>query len=136
VLIENTGIPLVALLTAANVNDTTMLETLLDAVPFIHGPRGAPRRRPAKLHGDKGYDSKTNRAACYQRRILPRIARRGKESSERLGRHRWKVERTQSWLMAFRKLDPRYGRRADLHQGFLDLAVALIQWRYVSRLVL
>jgi transposase len=133
VLIDGNGLPLVAILTAANVADTTMLEELLDAVPPIHGPLGAPRRRPAKLHADKGYDSKKNREACYRRRIIPRIARRGKESSERLGRHRWKVERTQAWLVNFRKLDPRYGRRADLHQGFLDLAVSLILWRYVSK---
>ncbi len=65
VLIEGTGIPLAAVLTAANVNDTTMLEAVLDAVLPIHGRRGAPRRRPAKLHADKGYASKKNRAACY-----------------------------------------------------------------------
>jgi ubiquinone/menaquinone biosynthesis C-methylase UbiE len=39
----------------------------------------------------------------------PRIARRGVESSQRLGRHRWKVERTLAWLLA--QL-PGRGRRA------------------------
>jgi transposase len=72
----------------------------------------------------------TTGAFCRESPAVERRAVNG------LGRHRWKVERTQSWLMAFRKLDPRYGRRADLHQGFLDLAVALIQWRYVLRQVL
>jgi hypothetical protein len=34
------------------------------------------------------------RRALRRRGIVPRIARRGVESTERLGRHRWKVERT------------------------------------------
>jgi hypothetical protein len=33
-----------------------------------------------------------------KRGIKSRIARRGVDSSERLGRHRWVVERTLSWL--------------------------------------
>jgi hypothetical protein len=32
--------------------------------------------------------------------VLHRIARRGVESSSRLGRHRWKVERSLAWLLA------------------------------------
>jgi transposase len=61
----------------------------VDAVPAIIGPRG-----PAKLHGDKGYDFPACRRLLRRRGITPRIARRGVESSQRLGRHRWRVERT------------------------------------------
>ena len=32
--------------------------------------------------------------------VLHRIDRRGVESSSRLGRHRWKVERSLAWLLA------------------------------------
>jgi hypothetical protein len=39
-------------LTAANVNETTMLEKI-DAITPIRRPEGRPRKRPAKLHGDK-----------------------------------------------------------------------------------
>jgi IS5 family transposase len=69
-----------------------------------------------------------------KRGITPRIARRGIESSERLGRHRWVVERTLSWVNRFRRLKIRYERRDDVHQAFLDLGCALICWRYVQRL--
>jgi hypothetical protein len=34
-----------------------LLEPMVDAVPPVKGPRGRPgrpRKRPAKLHGDKG----------------------------------------------------------------------------------
>jgi transposase len=55
-----------------------------------------------------------------------RIARKGVESSERLGRHRWVVERTLAWLSQFRRLTVRYERRADIHEAFLQLGCALI----------
>jgi transposase len=48
------------------------------------------------------------------------------ESSERLGRYRWVVERTLAWLGRFRRLAIRYERRADIHLAFLDLGCALL----------
>jgi IS5 family transposase len=68
-----------------------------------------------------------------KRGITARIARRAIESSERLGRHRWMVERTWSWLIRYRWLKVRYERRADVHQAFLELGCALICWSYVQR---
>jgi transposase len=55
------------------------------------------------------------------------------DSSERLGRHRWVVERTLAWFSRFLRLTVRYERRADIHQAFLSLAASLICWRYVQR---
>jgi len=46
------------------------------------------------------------------------IARRGLESSTRLGHHRWKVERSLAWLLANRRLTVRYERRADILTAF------------------
>jgi transposase len=106
-------------LSAANIHDSQLLEPLVDAVPAVIGPRGRPgrpRRRPAKLHGDKGYDYPSCRRLLPRRGITPRIARRGVESSTRLGWHRWKVERSLAWLLANRRLVVRYERRADILQ--------------------
>jgi transposase len=64
---------------------------------------------------------------------IPRIARRGIESRERLGRYRWVVERTLSWLNRFRRLKVRYERRADIHQGVLSLGCSLICWQALNR---
>ena len=128
-MIDATGIPLAVGLSAANIHDSQLLEQLVDAVPAIIGPQGRPgrpRKRPAKLHADKGYDYPTCRRVLRHRGISPRIARRGVESSQRLGRHRWKVERSLAWLLANRRLTVRYERRADILQGFLHLACALI----------
>jgi hypothetical protein len=46
---------------------------------------------PGKPHADKGDDYPICRRVLRHRGISPRIARRGVESSQRLGRHRWKV---------------------------------------------
>jgi transposase len=126
-LIDGRGIPLAVGLSAANTHDSQLLEQLVDAVPAILGPRGRPgrpRQRPAKLHADKGYDFPGCRQALRRRGITPRIARRGIESSARLGRHRWKVERSLAWLLANRRLTVRYERRADILTALLRLACA------------
>jgi IS5 family transposase len=103
-----------------------MLEATIDAIEPIKRPRGRPRKRPDKLHADKGYESKKNKAVLRQRGITPRIARKGVESKEKLGRHRWVVERTHSWLNRFRRLKIRYERRADIHEAFLKIGCAAI----------
>jgi transposase len=103
-----------------------VFETLLDAIPPIKQPNGRRRKRPAKLHADKGYDIPRCRTALRRRHIRVRIARKGIDSSERLGRHRWVVERTLAWLNRSRRLTVRYERRADIHQAFLTLGCALI----------
>jgi transposase len=134
-LVDRHGLPLAVQLTAANVHDSKLLEPLVDAVQPIRRPigePGRPRKRPAKLHAHKGYDFAAKRRALRQRGITPRIARRGVESSERLGRHRWVVERTQAWVVAFRKLGVRYDRHAATVQAFLHLACALVCLRFLA----
>ncbi len=119
-------------LTAANVHDSRVFEELVDAVEPIKCPgKGRSRKRPEKLHADKSYDFPRCRAALRSRGIKIRIARRDKDSSERLGRYRWVVERTLSWLARFRRLALRYETRADLHEAFLYLGCALICLRYL-----
>ena len=134
-VVDRNGIPLAVRLSAANAHDATLLLPLVDAIPAIIGPRGKPgrpRKRPSKLHADKAYDSSALRCALRARGITPRIARRGIDSSERLGRHRWVVERTLSWLLGCRRLSVRFERRADLLQRLLQLACALVCLRILT----
>jgi transposase len=133
VVIDANGIPLAVTVSAANVHDSQKLEVTVDAIPAIRQCVGRPRRRPAKLHADKGYDFPRCRRALRRRAIVPRIARRGIESSERLGRHRWKVERTLAWFARFRRIAVRYERRSDIFVAFHHLAAALITFRFVER---
>jgi IS5 family transposase len=83
---------------------------------------GNLRKRPAKLHADKGYDYAHLRRDLQRGGITPRIAHRGVDSSERLGCARWVVERTRAWGMTCRKLAVRYDRHAASVPAFLYLA--------------
>ncbi len=58
-----------------------MFEKCIDALPAIRGLQGKPRRRPSKLHADKGYDYARCRAYLKKRGIASRIARRGRSMS-------------------------------------------------------
>jgi hypothetical protein len=71
--------------TGANRHDSMVFETTLDAIPALPGLDGRPRKRPDKLHADKGYDCRRCRRYLKKRGITARIARKGIESKERLG---------------------------------------------------
>jgi IS5 family transposase len=108
---------------------------MLDAIRPVHtGRPGRPRRRPAKLHADKGYDFSRCRHACRVRGIQARIARRGIDSFQRLGRHRWVVERTIAWPAQFKRLLVRFERSREMHLAFLTLAACLILERALQGL--
>lgn len=130
---ERGGLPLATLLTGANRHDSLVFEQLIDAIPLIRQPNRHRRKRPEKGHADKAYDIPRCRTALTTRRIKVRIARKGIDSSQRLGRHRWVVERTLAWLNRFRRLTIRYERRADIHQAFLTLGCALICFRTLQQ---
>lgn len=121
------------IITAANVHDSMVFEEVIDAIEPIKRPgRGRPRKRPEKLHADKAYDDKKCKGALRKRGIKSRIARKGIESSKKLGRHRWVVERTLAWLSKYRRLTIRYERRDDIHEAFLHLGCSLICFNYLS----
>jgi transposase len=128
------GLPLHVDISAANVNDHRMLEDVVDGMRPVRQPVGRPRKRPVKLHGDKGYDYPECRELLRERNIVPRIARKGIESSKRLGRHRYVIERSLEWTTRFRRLVRRYDRKASHFLGFLRLACAVICFRRAVRL--
>jgi transposase len=123
---DGDGLPLTAAVTAANVNDTTTFRAPLDDVPAVLTPSGRRRTRPDKVYGDKADDSAANRAWLRRRGIRPRIARRGIDSSARLGRHRWKVERSLPWLNCFRRPQVRWERDAGRFSAFVLVACAVV----------
>ena len=108
-----------------------MFEELLDAIPPIKRPSGHRRTRPDKLHADKADAVPRCRRASGRRHIKVRIARKGIAPKERLGRHRWVVERTLAWLNRYRRLTIRYERDDQIHQAFLTLGCALICFNFL-----
>ena len=118
--------------TGANRHDSVVFEDLVGAMPAVAGRRGRPRARPDKLHADKGYDFPRCRQHLHQRGIKVRIARKGRESKDRLGRYRWVVERTHAWIASFGKLRIRFERSIDTHLALLSLACCVICLRSLA----
>lgn len=132
---DRNGLPLSLGISGADMHDSQGLEPLGRGIPPIRSRRGPRRRHPAKLHADKGYDYDHARRWLRGRGIRHRIARKGIESSRRLGRHRWVVERTVSCLAGCRRLHRRYERRAEHFLAFVGMAATLIGYRRMSTLL-
>jgi transposase len=126
-------VPVSVIVTEANRNDVTQLLPLVDAIPPIRGTRGRPLRKPDVIYADRGYDSESHRERLRDRGIKPVIARRRTEHGSGLGKFRWVVERTHSWLHNFRRLRTRFDRRADIHEAFLKFGCSLVCWNIFRR---
>ena len=133
VLTDRAGLPLVTGVSAANTHDSQGLKPLVRGIPAIRTPHGRRRRRPHKLHGDKAYDADHLRHWLRARGITPRIARTGRDTGTRLGRHRWVVERTLSWTTGYRRLTRRYERHGILFAAFLSLGATLTCWKRLTK---
>jgi transposase len=130
---DRAGIPLAVGVSAANTHDSQALQPLVMGIPAVRSRRGPRRCRPAKLHADKAYDLPAMRVWLRRRGIIPRIARKGIDSSQRLGRHRWVIERTVAWLFGYRRLTIRYERHGHLFCAFLTLAAALTCYKKLAK---
>jgi transposase len=134
VITDAQGIPLASSTTAANVNDIDQLAPLFNAIPPVAGQPGAPREEPDALQGDLGYDSEPHRQGLRDLGVEPIRPEKQIDDQEGLGKTRWPVERTLSWLHQNRRLRVRYERRPEIHQAFLTLACikscasALFSW--------
>jgi IS5 family transposase len=80
----------------------------------------------SKVHADKAYDDHRCRSYLRRRGIRPRIARRRIESSQRLVRHRWTIERTGALLGGFRRLRIRYEHSSERFYALVLLACSVI----------
>jgi hypothetical protein len=110
---DGRGIPFAFTLTGANVHDSVPFEELPD------DPAGRRQARPTatrtrQAYADKAYDQRRCPRACQRRQIKSRIASSSIETSQKLGRHRWVIERSFAWFNnKFRRLTIRYERRLD-----------------------
>lgn len=102
---------------------------------------------PAELWADRGYASAALERALRERAIEPRISqprRRGEpiaadasvreiwrgrrrrlKTRDPQARHRWPVERTNSWLRNWRRVATRWERRPELWLAVIQTAAAL-----------
>ncbi|MFC8765464.1 IS5 family transposase [Streptomyces sp. NPDC057193] len=132
--VRGSGRSLAVAVSGANTHDSQALKGLVRGIPAVRSRRGPRRRRPGKLRADKAYFSADHLTWLRGRGIVPRIARPGIESSERLGRHRWKIERSIVWLFGYRRLAVRYERKGSHFLALLGLAAALTCYKKLAKL--
>jgi transposase len=82
---------------------------------------------------DKVYDHAELRTWIRRRGIRVRIARKGIETSEKLGQHRWVIERTILWLTDYRRLTIRHERSVSHFLAFLTLAAAMVCFKILQQ---
>jgi transposase len=133
VAVDAHGVPLTTKLTGANAHDVTQLMPLVDSVPPVRGRRGAPLRKPAKVMGDRAYDSAERRTRLSARSIATEIARRNTPHGSGLGVFRWFVEQTLALMHQFKRLRVRDDRDDQVHEAFMTIACAMICWRKLHR---
>jgi transposase len=125
-VVDGHGVPLEVQLSGANKNDVMQLIPLVANLPAVRGKPGHPRSRPDAVYADRAYDSEPARQLLRWLGIEPFLAKRNTEHGSGLGKIRYVVERTISWLHQKRRLRVRYDRDADIQLGFLTLAAGMI----------
>jgi transposase len=120
------GVPLAAITPAANVPEVPQALHVLTSMPPVGGKPGPKREKPERLQGNRGFDSEPLRQVLRWMRITPVLAARNTEHGSGLGKFRWFIERTISWLHSFGRLHQRLDRLTEIQNAFLHLASALI----------
>lgn len=132
VLTDAHGIPLNATLTAANVNEVSEVLHVLTDKPAVGGKPGPKRELPDRLQGDRAYDSEPLRTVLRWLGITPVLAKRYTEHGSGLGKFRWYVERTISWLHSLGRLRRRLDRLPEMQEAFLRLGCSVVCVRVLT----
>jgi DDE family transposase len=113
--------------TPANVPDQVPFLEMLDALPPVKMPVGRPRYKPTAALGDRAYGTAEIVAEVLQRRIESRLApRSSQEHGSGLGKVRFVIERTMSWLGNSRRLKHCYERTGESWQAMNELAACVL----------
>jgi transposase len=128
-LVDRHGVPLAIRTAPANDSDHQQILPVVLEFPKIGGKRGRPKELPDTLFADRGFDSNPLRWLLTWLGIEPRIARRREAHGSGLGKVRWVVERTISWLKGLRRMRVRYDRLAVIQEAWNSLAASVICFR-------
>lgn len=136
VLVDGQGVPLGVHLSAASTAEVSLAETTLAQVAVPTGRRGRSRMKPQRIIADRGYDSRPLWERLRRRGIdliVPHRRNRRDRFQDgrkrRRYRRRWIIERTNAWLLNFRRLTVRYDYKLEHYRAFVYLACALIVLR-------
>jgi transposase len=144
--VDAAGAPFAIRISAGNENERGHLLPLLEELLA----RGI---RPSELWADRGYDGEAIRQQLRAHGVEPMISRRRRsgdplppgsrlvyrgrrrqpKSPDPLGRHRWQIERTHSWLHNWRRVANRWERRPELWLAVIQTAAALTIHQMLER---
>ncbi len=128
-LVDRQGTPRAIRTAGANASDHRQIIPLVLDFPKVAGKPGRPQERPDDLYADRGFDRDDTRWILTWLGIAPHMARRSTPQGSGLGRVRWVVERTISWLKGLRRLRVRYDRLAVIQDAGNTLAACVICFR-------
>lgn len=119
-LVNGNGIPLGAVAAPANSHDSPLLEGTLDTMKTLEE---LPEH--ISVHLDRGYDSGTTRQKLAERGLGAEISEKGKPDPLGTTKRRV-VERTNSWMFAYKKLLWCTERREGIIDFWLAFSAVII----------
>jgi transposase len=137
-LVDRNGFPLVYTVSPANIHDSQLYEPTLEAleIPEVHD-------RPTIISADAAYDAREIRQYNQKRGIKTNIPvnKRSRKHPKRgrpirfdpeLYKKRNAVERSLSWIEAFKKIVPRYKQYEHSFLGLIHLARVVMVGRILG----
>ena len=126
---DRAGLPLAVYAASAGPHEVSLVQGTLAEV--------LTPERPARLIGDKAYDSDPLDAELAERGIeliAPHRSNRKKPRTQdgrklRRYKRRWKVERLNAWLQNFRRVATRFDYHVENYLGFVHLGCIKILLR-------
>ncbi len=128
-MVDRHGVPLAIHTAGANDSDHTQIIPLVLDFPTVGGRVGRPKELPDALYADRGYDSDATRWLLAWLGVRPHIARRRTSHGSGLGRVRWVVERTISWVKGLKRMRVRYDRSRVIQDAWTTLAASVVCFR-------
>lgn len=125
-LVDRHGVPLVLQSASASTSDHREILSAVVAFPHVGGKPGRPKEHPDELYADAGYDSEATRSILRFLGIEPHIRKRNTSHGSHLGKVRWVVERTISWIKGLRRMRVRYDRKETILDAWTTMAAAVI----------
>jgi transposase len=125
-LVDRGGVPMVLRAVPANRSDQLEILPAVVSFPKVGGKPGRPLTHPKKLYADAGFDCEATRSILRWLGIEPHIRYRGDEHGSHLGRVRWVVERTISWVKGLRRMRVRYDRSETSIDAWTSVAAAVV----------
>jgi transposase len=129
------GMPLGAVVSAANVNDSVetqaVLESLVVKPPAAEAPAAQPDVRDLPhARADGAYGNRPSKERAAAAGFGLEAPKRGQARRPGVGRIRCAVERCHAFLAQFARLARRLDRRSDRYLGWVQLAACVILIRH------